>query len=243
MKFATLEGKLVQSGGMVVKNVAGLDMGKLLIGSFGTLAAIATVNFKLIPRPAASAHAAVCIRRSVGTAIAARDAALRGVLNPVAVDLLNPVLAAQITRAIQSEGLHSRFDVRREPGRDRTLASRSCGVRNRARTALSKKSSASGLRFSDHPALPRKISRRRRVPESPRRSPNVSDALSRLKGRRTRTPASGIVRGWFTPPDSAVALASAELKRGWKGVIEFSAEPCEPANSRSGRNPAATLRS
>jgi glycolate oxidase FAD binding subunit len=45
MKFATLDGKLVQSGGMVVKNVAGLDMGKLMIGSFGTLAAIASVNF------------------------------------------------------------------------------------------------------------------------------------------------------------------------------------------------------
>src|SRR3984893_10775611 len=51
MKFATLEGKLVQSGGMVVKNVAGLDMGKLMIGSFGTLAAIAVVNFKLTPSP------------------------------------------------------------------------------------------------------------------------------------------------------------------------------------------------
>ena len=35
MEFATLEGKLVRSGGMVVKNVAGLDMGKLMIGSYG----------------------------------------------------------------------------------------------------------------------------------------------------------------------------------------------------------------
>ncbi len=51
MQFATLEGKLVQSGGMVVKNVAGLDMAKLMIGSFGTLAAIAVVNFKLAPMP------------------------------------------------------------------------------------------------------------------------------------------------------------------------------------------------
>lgn len=51
MQFATLEGKLVNSGGMVVKNVAGLDMGKLMIGSFGTLAAIAVVNFKLAPMP------------------------------------------------------------------------------------------------------------------------------------------------------------------------------------------------
>ena len=51
MQFATLEGKLVESGGMVVKNVAGLDMGKLMIGSFGTLAAIAVINFKVIPQP------------------------------------------------------------------------------------------------------------------------------------------------------------------------------------------------
>ena len=51
MSFATLEGKVAKSGGMVVKNVAGFDMAKLLIGSFGTLAAIASVNFKLAPMP------------------------------------------------------------------------------------------------------------------------------------------------------------------------------------------------
>ena len=51
MTFVTMEGKEVRSGGMVVKNVAGLDMAKLLIGSFGTLAAITRVNFKLVPRP------------------------------------------------------------------------------------------------------------------------------------------------------------------------------------------------
>src|SRR5580692_4094247 len=54
MTFATLEGKLIRSGGLVVKNVAGLDMGKLMIGSFGTLAAIGTLNFRVYPRPAAT---------------------------------------------------------------------------------------------------------------------------------------------------------------------------------------------
>ena len=60
MQFATLEGKLVQSGGMVVKNVAGLDMAKLMIGSFGTLAAIAVVNFKLIPAAGRWSAASCC---------------------------------------------------------------------------------------------------------------------------------------------------------------------------------------
>ena len=36
---------------MVVKNVAGLDIGKLMIGSFGTLAVITSVNFRLHPMP------------------------------------------------------------------------------------------------------------------------------------------------------------------------------------------------
>ncbi len=95
MKFATLDGKLVQSGGMVVKNVAGLDMGKLMIGSFGTLAAIASVNFKLTPRPAI-ARTVLFAFEDLKTAMGARDAAIRGVLQPVAADLLNPVLSAQL---------------------------------------------------------------------------------------------------------------------------------------------------
>jgi len=36
-----VEGQLVQSGGMVVKNVAAWTSPKLMVGSFGTLAAIA----------------------------------------------------------------------------------------------------------------------------------------------------------------------------------------------------------
>ena len=74
MKFATLAGKLVQSGGMVVKNVAGLDMAKLMVGSFGTLAAIAVVNFKVQPRPAARAQLSCWSIATLAEAAAARDA-------------------------------------------------------------------------------------------------------------------------------------------------------------------------
>lgn len=105
MRFATLEGKLVQSGGMVVKNVAGLDMAKLLIGSLGTLAAIATVNFKLMPKPHGT-RTFVSEFNSVAEAIAQRDRILQSTLQPAAVDLLNPAAAGgkQWTLAVAVAG-------------------------------------------------------------------------------------------------------------------------------------------
>ena len=74
---------------MVVKNVAGLDMAKLMIGSFGTLAAIASVNFKLTPRPKSSRTILLAFD-DAAAAIEARTQFLRGVLSPVAVDLAQP---------------------------------------------------------------------------------------------------------------------------------------------------------
>ena len=88
MTFATLEGKLIQSGGMVVKNVAGLDMAKLMIGSCGTLAAIATVNFKVFPVPEESRTFEMQFD-NIEAAFAERDRILRGVLQPTALDLIN----------------------------------------------------------------------------------------------------------------------------------------------------------
>lgn len=93
IEFATLEGKLVESGGMVVKNVAGLDMGKLMIGSFGTLAAIAVANFKVIPQPPFERTFRFAFA-GLEEAVAGRDAILKSPLEPAAIDLLNPAAAA-----------------------------------------------------------------------------------------------------------------------------------------------------
>ncbi len=87
MTFATAEGKLVQTGGMVVKNVAGLDMGKLMIGSFGTLAAIAVANFRVHPMPAHTRTFLWTFARAI-EAIAQRDAVLKSQLQPTAIDLI-----------------------------------------------------------------------------------------------------------------------------------------------------------
>jgi glycolate oxidase FAD binding subunit len=47
----TAAGALVKGGGKVVKNVAGYDLPKLFIGSFGTLGVIVEATVKLRPRP------------------------------------------------------------------------------------------------------------------------------------------------------------------------------------------------
>ena len=95
MQIAGMDGKITQSGGMVVKNVAGLDTGKLHIGALGTLGAMAVVNFKLLPLPIAT-RTFLKSFETAGDAVAARDALLRSILQPMAIDLVNPSAAAAL---------------------------------------------------------------------------------------------------------------------------------------------------
>jgi glycolate oxidase FAD binding subunit len=84
--LALTDGRVVKSGGTVVKNVAGYDLGKLVTGSYGALAAIVDATFKLLPLPHASATL-----RAVYTdpePLAADAAAIAaGQLEPLAFDV------------------------------------------------------------------------------------------------------------------------------------------------------------
>ncbi|MBH16989.1 MAG: hypothetical protein CL488_02035 [Acidobacteria bacterium] len=52
--FARADGEVASAGGIVVKNVAGYDLSKLLTGSFGSLGVILEATFKLAPLPLVS---------------------------------------------------------------------------------------------------------------------------------------------------------------------------------------------
>jgi glycolate oxidase FAD binding subunit len=84
--FVLADGTVAHTGGKVVKNVAGYDLDKLLTGSYGTLAVLADLTFRLHPRPASTV---VVATRLADVAAGARliRAYRRSTLEPTALEL------------------------------------------------------------------------------------------------------------------------------------------------------------
>jgi len=101
IRVATTEGKLIKSGGHVVKNVAGYDLSKLLVGSLGTLGVIAEASFKLFPRPALRATWIL----EPGTLDRARDLRRRILDSPL--EPLRMVLLDRGASGLFRQGRHS----------------------------------------------------------------------------------------------------------------------------------------
>lgn len=92
------DGKVIRSGGKVVKNVAGYDMNKLFIGSLGTIGVLTEVTLKLRPTPQYESLVLLAfpggefevIKRFV-------TELLDSALEPVSLELLSPSLSLKLT--------------------------------------------------------------------------------------------------------------------------------------------------
>ena len=105
MVYVTGEGMIAKTGGRVVKNVAGYDLAKLLIGSYGTLGIITDIHFKLFPLPRES-RTVIAQFREIEHAFAMRRAILRSALQPSAVDLIDGQAARILGRSPQLSSSH-----------------------------------------------------------------------------------------------------------------------------------------
>ncbi|HEX3707434.1 MAG TPA: FAD-binding oxidoreductase [Mycobacteriales bacterium] len=105
------DGTVAKSGGKVVKNVAGYDLGKLFTGAFGTLGVIAECTFRLHPKAAARrvvrtdtddpAGALSAIR---GTGAEPTAAEWDGVALTTVFESIESAAAEQADRAAQAAG-------------------------------------------------------------------------------------------------------------------------------------------
>ena len=97
------DGVVAHAGGKVVKNVAGYDVGKLLTGSFGTLAVVTQAAFRLHPLPEVRRWVSVPVRHPDGIQAMVQDV-VHSQLVPTAVELDRPA-TGDATLSLLLEGI------------------------------------------------------------------------------------------------------------------------------------------
>jgi len=206
----------------VVKNVAGLDMGKLMVGSFGTLAAIASVNFKLSPIPEAE-RGFLLPFADAASAIAARNRILQSQLQPAAIDLLNPAAGASLGSRSFLLAIRAAGNAAAVERYEREFAPLGDGValEGEANEALwTRIREFTPVYLSGHPAGA--------VVRASCTLKGVEAQMASFEGPAIARAASGVCYGYFEDVPAAMAWRRAAEGRGCKAVIEFAPEAAKP---------------
>jgi glycolate oxidase FAD binding subunit len=85
VQFVDGAGRLITAGGKVVKNAAGFDLPKLMVGSMGRLGVLVRLSFKVFPRPPAT----TTVRAELGSTEAALAVMAQLGRGPVDLDALD----------------------------------------------------------------------------------------------------------------------------------------------------------
>ncbi|PTX60324.1 glycolate oxidase FAD binding subunit [Melghirimyces profundicolus] len=108
------DGRILRTGGKVVKNVAGYDMNKLFVGSMGTLGVMSEITVKLRPLPPDQCLMYLTFPEGSEADIEPFLRLLRSsTLEPFALEVLNPVLAEK-TAGVNRYTLAVAFEDRSE---------------------------------------------------------------------------------------------------------------------------------
>ncbi|MCB0202780.1 MAG: FAD-binding protein, partial [Anaerolineae bacterium] len=109
VRFVDGQGNVVRGGGKVVKNAAGFDFPKLMVGSLGRLGVLAELSFKVFPQPQASATL-VASYADVTGAQADMQRLTRQPLDIEAIDLVVPGATLLVRIGGLAETLAARID-------------------------------------------------------------------------------------------------------------------------------------
>ena len=210
---ALADGTLARAGGRVVKNVAGYDVNKLLIGSLGTLGVIVECTFKILPLPKASAGLQASFAQG-SAAFAAADAVAR---TPARA-------AALVVQSTARESWRLLVLAQGDPSAvERTLAIAADAVQEEGGTSERHDDIELGLGpLRDLPATTRGTVLRASLPIAAQNA--FADVATRLAGFRhlVADAASGVVRV-HVQSDESSEIAAADALRAAARVCGGSA--------------------
>lgn len=184
MKVVTADGHITKAGGRVVKNVAGYDLCKLYIGSFGTLGIIVEATFKLLPASKEEQAIAFGLESASEACALAREAHRRGLALRTAL-LLNAA-AASLNPGLETGGAYLLAI-------DLAGSTEATGRSAREAAELARAAGAFPLASNAVPADAGPVSLRCRLASLPSRLPSLIPAVEAI-GRRpfiTAAPVAG----------------------------------------------------
>ena len=113
LRFVNGRGEAVKAGGRVMKNVTGLDLPKVLAGSWGTLGVLTEVTFKVSPRPETEATLRL-IAPDEDAAVRALASAMATPCEPTGAAVLPDEAGSPRIAVLRLEGFDSSIRARTE---------------------------------------------------------------------------------------------------------------------------------
>ena len=205
VRFVNGAGEIVYAGGKVVKNSAGFDIPKLMVGSLGQLGILAEVSFKVFPKP----QAYVTVRLDCATLSEALSVVQRLYTSPLDIDSFDLELATTGTIVwLRLAGLKSALPRRIDRVR---------GTIGGGEVIDDDESLWSGVR--ELKWLPRGWSLIK-APVTPKRIPALDQALPATALRRY---SGGGQAAWIALADRAETLEPILIAQGLAGLVLIGA--------------------
>jgi glycolate oxidase FAD binding subunit len=224
VRYVDGEGRVIRGGGRVVKNAAGYDLPKLMVGSLGQFGVLVELTFKVLPLPEARLTAR-CHFSHLEEALAAIYRLGASALDPNAVDLV--VEAGRGYRLfIRLGGLERAMPARLD--RLRELVGQTSGVVEALRGPEESDLWEHAREMAWVPAGWALV----KIPLTPRRIPILEETLAGLQTVR-RFSAGGQLL-WLSTPEPLPALHQRLGERGFSGLVVFGPPGMTRLGARTG---------